>query len=57
MIVLEIDNATTEQVQQGLEKRLLEFCKEHEDVAIKASHLNDTGKAQVKKIINEVFAE
>ncbi|MDY0395386.1 hypothetical protein ACFSMW_13330 [Virgibacillus halophilus] len=53
VIVLEVSNASDEQIQTGLGKAFADFCKEHKGIGITASVLDDHAGKRVIKYINE----
>lgn len=53
IMILEVSNATDEQIQTGLGKAFADFCKEYNGSGITASVLTDRAGEQVVKYINE----
>ncbi|WP_060210344.1 hypothetical protein [Sporosarcina koreensis] len=53
IMILEVSNASDEQIQTGLGKAFADFCKEYNGAGITASVLTDRAGEQVVKYINE----
>lgn len=53
VMVIEISNATEEQIQLGLGKAFVDFCFEHKGSGITASVLSEYAGRRVIKYINE----
>ncbi|NIK12842.1 hypothetical protein [Alkalibacillus almallahensis] len=53
VIVLEISNATEEQIQTGLGKAFADFCSENIGTGIKANVLTEKAAEEVTNIIHE----
>jgi len=53
VLVLEVSNATDEQIQTGLGQAFTNFCETYKGTGIKASVLTDEASEKVKKFIEE----
>ena len=53
IMILEVSNATDEQIQNSLGKAFADFCKECNGAGITASVLTDRAGEKVVKFINE----
>lgn len=54
VLVLEVSNATEEQMQIGLGKAFADFCKENKGTGITANVLKEDAAEKVIGFINEV---
>lgn len=53
VMVIEISNATEDQIQTGLGKAFVDFCNEYKGAGVTASVLSDHAGKRVIKYINE----
>lgn len=56
-MVLEVSNATDEQIQAGLGKAFTNFCSEYSGAGITANVLTDSAGKKVMSLINEEESE
>ena len=55
MVTLEIENITEEELQEHIVKLLNDYTQKNKGLYIKAHILSESGKEQVKQIINGGF--